>query len=99
MFTKIKDWVIGGLAVIGSIFGAIFYVLFKQSKAENKLITEKYDTAIKESELKTKELEAKEAQENIRIKREKEREELERKQVDNSDYSNFNGVLNRLQND
>lgn len=98
MFSKIKDWILGGLAVIGGIFGAIFYVLFQQKKTENELINQKYEAAVKENEIKTKELNARTSQEEAKVQREKEREELERKQINNSDLSNFNDTINRLQN-
>lgn len=98
MFSKIKDWILGGLAVIGGIFGAIFYVLFKQKKIENELINQKYEEAAKENEIKTKELNARTSQEEVKVQREKEHEELARKQINNSDLSNFNDIINRLQN-
>lgn len=96
MFSKIKDWILGGLAVIGGVFGAIFYVLFQQKKKENELINQKYEEAVKENEIKQKELDAKTAQENIRIEREKERERLERKQASSSDLNTFNNIVSRL---
>lgn len=98
MFSKIKDWFLGGLAVIGGIFGAIFYVLFQQKKTENELINQKYEAAVKENEIKTKELNARTSQEEVKVQREKEHEELARKQINNSDLSNFYDTINRLQN-
>lgn len=94
MFEKIKNWILAGLAVIGGVFGAIFYVLFQQKKDENKLINEKYENAVKENQNQKAALDAVNSQQNARIEREKKYEE-EHKNSD-SNLNTFNHIVNGL---
>ena len=81
--------ILAALAFIGSIFSAIFYVLFKQAKDEQK-------RDALEARAEKAEQAAAIAQKNAELK--KEDEELAQKSHSGNKLDNFNAGINRLQN-
>lgn len=71
----IKDKILSGLAVVGGIFSAIFYVLFKQAKDERRVIEEAYQRTKEKAEAQGHVIETQQAATTAGIKVQKENEE------------------------
>ena len=77
------------LAVIGAFFSAVFYVLFKQAKDEQK---------IQQAEAVAERAQAEAAVAKKQTELKKEDEELAQKSHSGNKLDNFNAGINRLQN-
>lgn len=77
------------LAAIGAFFSAVFYVLFKQAKDEQK---------IQQAEAVAEKAQAEAAVAKKQTELKKEDEELAQKSHSGNKLDNFNAGINRLQN-
>lgn len=93
---KILEKLLAGLAAVGAVFSAIFYVLFKQKKDENEKLTENINRLSEENNSNHKITEALQTSHQEGINEQKENEELIQAAHGADNLSSFNACVELL---
>lgn len=86
---SIKDKILSGLAVIGSVFAAIFYVLFQQKKDEKQAIEEAYQRTKEETEAQGHIIDVQKETAQAGIQEQKENEEKIHEALNGHNLNNY----------